>query len=337
MADPSAARRKAIARQIATLLLIAGMIELGAALASAQDWPIRPVRVIIPYGPGGITDVIARLAADRLAKAFGQPFVVENRGGAGGAIGTEAAVRAPRDGYTLYLAGGSPLTIVPQMQKVSYDPLKDLAPVGMLSYNPMAFTVHPDVPVRSLADFVDHAKAHPGQINYSVGGIGSSSQLAPALLASRLQLDMLAVPYQSMPAAISALLAGTVQMFFGNITDVIEQVQSGRFRLLALSSEKRSAAFPNIPTVAETVPGFTMTGWHGLFVPSGTPQPVVQRLSKAIAAMSRDGEFAGILSKLGIETVSDTPDHLANVIQSDIVLYKAALESAGLLRRDTAQ
>ena len=324
-------------RGISALLVIAGMLlAWGAASAGAQDWPSRPVKVIVPYGPGGITDIIARLMVDRWSKAFGQPFVVENRGGAGGAIGTEAAARAPRDGYAIYLAGGSPLTVVPQMRKVAYDPVKDLAPVGMIAYNPMAFTVHPDLPVQSLADFVSYLQARPGQVNYCVGGIGSSSQLAPALLASRLRLDMLAVPYQSMPPAIAALLAGTVQMFFGNITDVIEQVRSKKLRLLALSSEKRSAAFPDIPTVAETVPGFTLIGWHGVFVPSGTPQPVVERLSNAIATMSRDGDLVGTLSKLGIETVSGSPEGLAKVVQSDIVLYKAALEAAGL-RRDAAQ
>jgi tripartite-type tricarboxylate transporter receptor subunit TctC len=312
------------------------LLPSGVAAANAQDWPSRPVKVIVPYGPGGITDIIARLVADRWAKAFGQPFVVENRGGAGGAIGTEAAARSPKDGYTVYLAGGSPLTVVPQMQKVSYDPVKDLAPVGMIAYNPMAFTVHPDLPVHSLADFISYVKARPGQINYCVGGIGSSSQLAPALLASRLGLDMLAVPYQSMPPAIAALLAGTVQMFFGNLTDVIEQVRSKKLRLLALSSEKRSAAFPDIPTIAETVPGFTLVGWHGVFVPSRTPQPIVERFSNAIAAMRRDAEFVGTLGNLGIETVNDTPEALAKVVQSDIVLYKAALEAAGL-RRDAAQ
>jgi tripartite-type tricarboxylate transporter receptor subunit TctC len=323
--------------RFSALLLIAGaVLPWGAAATNAQDWPSRPVKLIIPYGPGGITDVIARLVADRFARAFGQAFVVDNRGGAGGAIGTEAAARAPKDGYTIFLAGGAPLTVVPQMQKVAYDPVKDLAPVGMISYNPMAFTVHPELPVRSLADFVGYVKARPGEINYSVGGVGSSSQLAPALLASRLRLDMLAVPYQSMPPAISALLAGTVQMFFGNITDVIEQVRSNKLRLLALSSEKRSAAFPDIPTVAETVPDFTLIGWHGLFLPSGTPQRVVEQLSNVIAAMSRDAEFVRTLSNVGIETGSGTPDDLAKVIQSDIMLYKAALAAAGLLRKDAA-
>jgi tripartite-type tricarboxylate transporter receptor subunit TctC len=223
------------------------------------------------------------------------------------------------------------------MQKVAYDPVKDLSPVGMIAKNPMAFTVHPDLPVRSLREFIDYVKARPGQINYSVGGIGSSSHLAPALLAAREGLDMLAVPYQSMPPAVSALLTGTVQMFFGNITDAIEQIRSGKVRLLAVSGEKRSAAFPDVPTVAETLPGFTMIGWHGVFVPAGTPKPVVGRLSNAIAAVASDPGFAKILGNVGIDAVAGTPDELAQALQSDIALYKSALTAAGILRQDVAR
>jgi len=313
------------------------VLLLGGVPSQAQDWPSRPVKVIIPYGPGGITDVITRLVADRFAKALGQPFVVDNRGGAGGAIGTDAAARAPKDGYTIYLAGGAPLTVVPQIQKVAYDPVKDLAPVGMITNNPMAFTVHPDVPARSLREFIDYVRAHPGKINYSVGGNGSSSQLAPALLAAREQLKMVAVPYQSMPPAVSALLSGTVQMFFGNISDSIEQVRSGNVRLLALSSEKRSPQFPDVPTVAETVPGFSMIGWHGVFAPAGTPTPIIDRLSRTLETLSRDAEYVKILGSVGIDAIYLGPDGLAQAVQSDIVLYKAALEAAGVLRQGAAK
>src|SRR5215468_5795849 len=334
MADALTASERTKVRLLALLFAAGAVLALSTVVSRAQDWPSHPVKIIVPYGPGGITDVITRLVADRLSKSFGQPFVLDNRGGAGGAIGTEFAARAPKDGYWIHIAGGAPLTVVPQMQKVSYDPVKDLAPVGMITRNPMTFTVHPDLPVRSLREFIDYVKAHPGQVNYSVGGIGSSSQLAPALLAARENLDMLAVPYQSMPPAVSALLAGTVQMFFGNITDAIEQIRSGKFRLLAVSGEKRSAAFPDVPTVAETLPGFTMIGWHGVFAPAGTPKPIIDQLSGAIAATARDPEFIKILGNLGIDAVGGTPDELAQAIQSDIALYKSALTAAGLLRQD---
>jgi tripartite-type tricarboxylate transporter receptor subunit TctC len=331
---PPVTRRKMMARLLALGLISGPLLTLGTVALPAQDWPNRPVKMIIPYGPGGITDVIARLVADRFARAFGQPFVVDNRGGAGGALGTEAAARAPRDGYTLYLAGGAPLTVVPQIQKVSYDPVRDLAPVGIITNNAMAFTVHPDLPARTLREFIDYVRAHPGKINYSVGGNGSSSQLAPALLAARERLEMVAVPYQSMPPAVSALLSGTVQMFFGNISDSIEQIRAGKFRLLALSSEKRSAQFPDVPTVAETVPGFSMIGWHGVFAPAGTPRQIIERLSGTLRDLGRDAEYVRILGNVGIDTVSGSPEDLAQAVQEDIMLYKAAIEAAGLLRKD---
>src|SRR5262249_47625816 len=260
MADASTAREGTKVQLLALLFAAGTVLAWSTVVSRAQDWPSHPVKIIVPYGPGGVTDVITRLVADRLSKTFGQPFVLDNRGGAGGAIGTEFAARAPKDGYWIYIAGGSPLTVVPLMQKVSYDPVKDLTPVGMITKNPMTFTVHPDLPSHSLREFIDYVKARPGKINYSVGGIGSSSHLAPALLAAREGLDMIAVPYQSMPPAVSALLAGTVQMFFGNITDAIEHIRSGKFRLLAVSSVERSAAFPDVPAVAEILPGFTMIG-----------------------------------------------------------------------------
>src|SRR5262249_39396767 len=302
MADASTAREGTKVQLLALLFAAGTVLAWSTVVSRAQDWPSHPVKIIVPYGPGGVTDVITRLVADRLSKTFGQPFVLDNRGGAGGAIGTEFAARAPKDGYSIYIAGGAPLTVVPQMQKVAYDPVKDLAPVGMITRNPMAFTVHPDLPVRSLRAFIDYVRAHPGRLEYSVGGVGSSSHLAPALLAAREHLDMLAVPYQSMPPAVSALLAGTVQMFFGNVTDSIEQIRSGKVRLLAVSGEQRSAAFPGVPTVAETLPGFTMIGWHGVFVPAGTPQPIVERLSGALAALARAGQFIPIPGNLRLHT-----------------------------------
>src|SRR5271170_1813513 len=323
-------------RRTIFIVAIGAILSACPVAARAQDWPSHPVKVIVPYGPGGITDVIARLVADRLSKELDQAFVIENRGGAGGAIGTEVAARAPKDGYTIYIAGGAPLTIVPQMQKLTFDPTTDLAPVGMIAINGMAFTVHPDLPVRSLGDFVAYVHAHPGEINYSVGGIGTLSHLAPSLLAAREGLKMVAVPYQSMPPTITALLTKTVDMFFGNISDVIEPIRSGKVRLLAISTAKRSPQFPDVPTVAETVPGFTMTGWHGVFVPSGTPQPIIDRLSATLATISREPELTRILGNLGIDTTYATPGELAQAIKDDTAVFKAALDAAGLLRKEAA-
>ena len=239
-------------------VLICAAFSFGSA--TAQDWPTHPVKIVVPNGPGGVSDTLARLTSARLAKMFGQPFVIDNRGGAGGIIGTEFAARSPNDGYTLYFGGGAQFTVNPLTKKLTFDPLKDLTPISMVSINGMALVVHPDLPVRSVREFIDYVKANPGKVNYGVAGLGQSSHLAPSAFAAREGLDMVVVPYQSTPPALMGLVSGTVQVFFGNISDVMELVQSGKGRMLALSTEKRVPRFPDIPTVSETVPGFVMTG-----------------------------------------------------------------------------
>ena len=301
--------------------------------ARAQDWPQRPVKIVVPYGPGGISDVLARITADRLTKAFGQPFVIDNRGGAGGTIGTEYAVRSPHDGYTLYLAGGAQLTVNPLVKSLPYDPLKDLTPISMISINGMALTVHPGLPAHSVREFIDYVRANPGKVNYASAGLGQHSHLTPAAFAMREGLDMVVVPYQSTPSALVGLLSGQAQVFFGNVSDVLELTQSSKARMLALSTEKRSAQFPDIPTVAETVPGFVMTGWIGYFAPAGTPRPVIERLARAIIAICREPERVQVMAKVGIEAVGNAPDEFAAMIEADLPVMRSAVEAAGLLRK----
>jgi tripartite-type tricarboxylate transporter receptor subunit TctC len=318
-------------RVIAAFGLFCAALAAGAAFA--QDWPQRPVKIVVPYGPGGISDVLARMTADRLTKAFGQPFVIDNRGGAGGTIGTEFAARSPHDGYTLYLAGGAQLTVNPLVKNLPYDPLKDFTPISMIGINGMALTVHPGLPVRSVREFIDYARANPGKINYASAGLGQHSHLTPAAFAVREGLDMVVVPYQSTPAALVGLVSGQAQVFFGNVSDVLELAQSGKVSMLALSTEKRSPQFPDIPTVAETVPGFVMTGWTGYFAPAGTPRPIIARLAQAIAAICREPELVHTMATVGIETVGDTPEEFAAAIAVDLPIMRSAVEAAGLLRK----
>jgi tripartite-type tricarboxylate transporter receptor subunit TctC len=318
---------------LAVLFLVIGTFDGNFSTANAQEWPNRPVRVIIPYGPGGISDVAGRITADRLSKMLGQPFVIESRGGAGGAIGTEYAVRSPNDGYTLYFGGGSQFSVVPLMQKLSYDPVKDLMPVSMITLNGMALAVNLDLPVRSTREFIDYARANPGRINYGSNGLGTSSHLVPAAFAARERLDMVAVPYQATPPSILALMTGTVHMFFGNISDVAESVRSNKVRLLAISTDKRIAQFPDTPTISETVPNFVMTAWNGYFAPANTPRPIIDRLSQALAAICRDPEVRKIMSNMGVDAIGGTPEHLAAAIQQDLPVYRAAAEAAGLRRQ----
>jgi tripartite-type tricarboxylate transporter receptor subunit TctC len=316
-----------------TGLLSAAMLVAAASVARAQDWPTRPVKVVVPYGPGGIADTFARMTADRLTKMLGQPFVVESRAGAGGAIGTEYAVRSLPDGYTLYFAGGGQFSVLPLMHKLSYDPLKELAPVSMVTLNGMAFAVNNDLPVRSLAEFIDYARGNPGKINYGATGLGSSSHLAPAAFAASERLDMVVVPYTATPPSIVALMNGTVQLFFGNVSDIIGPAQGGKARLLAFSTAKRLPQFPDIPTVAETVPNFVMTGWNGYFAPAGTPRPIIDRLAQAVAAVCRDPEMIKLMGDLSVDAVGSTPDELAAAIATDLPIYRTAVEAAGLMRK----
>ena len=299
----------------------------------ALDWPTRPVRIIIPYGPGGIADLLVRMTTDRLAKVFGQSFVLENRPGGGGVVGIEYAAHSPNDGYTLAQAGGNQFSVVPLLQKLNYDPLTDLTPISIIAVNGMALAVNVDLPVQSVAQLIAYAKSHPGELNYGTGGVGTSSHLVPAAFAARAGIDMVAVPYQSTPASILALMAGTVQVFFGNIPDIVESVQTGRVRLLALSNARRIPQFPDIPTVAETVPGFVMTAWNGYFAPAGISKHIVERMSQAVAAVCREPEIIKKMEKFSLEPAGSTPDEVAETIRRELPIYEAAVTAAGLRRR----
>jgi len=327
------------ARLALLLAVLAGGVVLATALdtrfstVNAQEWPTHAVRIVVPYGPGGIADVFGRMTADRLSKRFGQPFIIENRAGAGGAIGTEFAARSPGDGYTLYFAGGSQFSVIPLMQALSYDPVKDLVPISMITLNGMALAVHPDLPVRTTREFIDYARAHPGKLNYGTAGLGTSSHLTPAAFAAREGFDMVAVPYQATPPSILALLTGTIQVFFGNVPDILESVRGGKVRLLAFSTEKRLPQFPDTPTASETVPDFVMTAWNGYFAPAGIPRPIIERVSQALADICREPAFAGTASAMGVDAIGSTPEQLAAAIEKDLPVYRAAVKAAGLLRK----
>jgi tripartite-type tricarboxylate transporter receptor subunit TctC len=313
------------------LALLGSVIVPGSAPATAQDWPTRTVKVVAPVGPGGVTDTLARLTADRLAKMFGKPFVVENRAGGGGAIGTEYAARAPNDGYSFYFGGGAQFIITPLIKKLTYDPIKDLTPISMVSLNGMGLVVAPDLPVHSLAEFIAYVKSNPGKVNFGVSGIGQSSHLAPAVMAAREKLDMVMVPYQTVPQAMVGLLSGVIHMYFGNISDVIEFVRTNKVRLLGISTERRTAQFPDTPTISETIPNFVFTSWIGYFAPTGTPRSIIDQVSRAVAEICHDQEIVKLLKNMGIDSIGNTPDEFTAVIQHDMPIARSAVEAAGLL------
>jgi tripartite-type tricarboxylate transporter receptor subunit TctC len=331
-----AASTKSRAGHLCLFAFALGVLGCWPAAADAQgieEWPARPVRVIVPYGSGGVGDLLGRLTTDRLAKVFGQPFVLEMRPGGGGVVGTESVVRSPNDGYTLMIGSGALFSVVPLMQKLNYDPLKDLTPISIVAMNGMALAVNNDLPIHSVTEFIAYAKANPGKLNYGSGGVGTSSHLVPAAFAARTGLEMVAIPYQSTPASIVGVISGDVQVFFGNVPDIVESARGGRVRLLGLSTADRIPQFPDMPTIAETVPGFVMTAWNGYFAPAGTPQSIIQRLSRAVAAICREPEVVTTLTNRSLKPVGNTPEEFFEIIRQELPVYAEAVTAAGLRRK----
>lgn len=313
--------------------LCISLVCFGICLANqaiAQAWPNRTVKIIVPAGPGGVSDLMARYTADRLSKVFGVPFVIENRSGGGGALGTGYAIRSQPDGYTLWFGGGAQFTSAPLIKKLDFDPVKGLVPISMVSINGLGLVVPSTLPVDTLPRFVKYVKERPDEINYGVSGVGQSSHLAAALFASREKLNMVMVPYQSVPPTIIGLLSGQVQMYFGNMIDVVNPVQSGKLKLLAVSSEKRSKQFPDVPAISEFIPNFTFTSWVGYFAPAGTPEEIITKLSKAISKICHEEAVVDKIASVGMTAVGSNPEYVAAAIKKDLPIAKEAVEAAHL-------
>ena len=309
---------------------------LAAVLAAplvvqAQAWPQKPVKVIVPFPPGGVTDAIARITADWLTQRLGQPVVAENRPGASGAIAADLVARAEPDGYTLFSAATPQLAIVPHVQKINYDPLKDFAPVSIVGTNAFALGCNDKTPVRTLGELVDYAKSRPGQLNFGSPGTGSVGHLTMSLFLARAGLKMEGVVYKGGGPAMADLVAGHVNCYFGNYNELIPHAGGGKVRLLATSGDKRARQLPNVPTVAEQgYPGFRTETWNGYVAPAGTPREIVERIAREIAAGCKDATFTGRLDKIGVDPVCSTPEQFAQAIRADLNLWKEAVQAAGV-------
>ena len=309
---------------------LAACLTLCAATVSAQSYPLKPVRVVVPFAAGGNSDRIARAAADSLAKALGQQFLVENRLGAGGAIGTESVAKAAPDGYTLLVGSTGQLAILQNIQKVAYDPLKDLAPISNLGFNSLVLTVHNLLPPRTLHEFVDYVKANPGRVTYASAGNGSLSHFAAAVFAARAGLDMVHVPYKGGVPASNDLLAGTVMVYFGNAPDVVPHAKTGRLAMLAVTSEKRDRDVPDLPPIADMYPGYRTVAWNGLLAPAGTPREIVERLSQEAQKAMKDPQMVERVAQMGITAVGSSAEELAEIVRVDLALYRDAVKAAGI-------
>jgi tripartite-type tricarboxylate transporter receptor subunit TctC len=309
--------------------LLTAAAVAGAGAANAQDWPQRPVRVIGPYAAGGNADVLARLTAQRLSEAFGQQFVVENRVGGNGVIAAEAVARAAPDGYTLMWGVLPPVAIQPTMSKVPYDPIKDFAPISVIGTNPFVLVVNKDIPVKSVKEFIAWVKAQP-KLSYAEGAVGSVTHLAMALFLKRAGLEMTNVSYRGNAPALTDVVAGHVPTMFSNVSDALPQIKAGAIRPLAVSSDKRVPQLPDVPTVAETFPGYSAITWNGLMAPAGTPKPIIDKMAAEIAKACKDPAFIAKLANLGADPLGNTPAEFAALIAADLKTWGEAVAVAGL-------
>jgi tripartite-type tricarboxylate transporter receptor subunit TctC len=297
--------------------------------AAAQSYPERPIRLIVGFPPGGAADILGRIAAQRLTDDLGQQVVVDNRGGAGGLIATEIAAKATADGYTL-LFTSIPHVINPHLyKKVRYDAIRDFTPVVQFVAVPLMMASHPELPVRSVKDLIAYAKANPGKLNYGSGGSGSSSHLAMELFKSMAGIDLNHVPYKGVGPMITDMLGGQVRLTISSAVPLSPQVRAGRLRGLGVTSPKRSLAFPDIPAIAEAVPGYEVINWFGIVAPRGAPAAAVKRVNESLNKAIRSPELVKTLVARTADPVGGTPDDFARVIRADFAKWAKVVKASG--------
>lgn len=289
-------RRTAVTGLAATAALAGGTRP---ARAQATDWPTRPVRVVVPYAPGAGTDVIVRAVAERLSRQTGQQFVVEHKGGAAGALGTEVAAKAPRDGYTILMTPQAPIQLIPHLRKLPYDPMADFVVVGRMGESISGFAAHPSVPARNLVEFIALAKQNPGKYTFATAGVGSVNHLRAETLKLMAGIDLMHVPYKGVGEALPDLLAGNVSSMFD--ANVFSHVKAGRLTLLAVLQDERYTEFPDAGTMKEQgLPDYDVPVWYGAYAPAGVPRPILEKLRTEIATIHTDAEFQARQFALGI-------------------------------------
>ncbi len=307
------------------------ILALVAGVAHAQNWPDKPIKFVVAAPAGSSIDVLARIIGDKLKDRVGQPIVVENRPAAGGTAATDFVAKAPTDGYTMLMSFNGPLAFGPHLYaKLPYDPQKDLVPVIITSSQPNVLAVTASLPVNSVKELVAYARANPGKLNFASVGNGSSSHLTMELLKATAGIDIVHVPFNGSPPAVTATMQGETQMIFAVMQPLQAQIQAGRLRALAVSTKTRFALLPDLPTIAENgFPGFEALAWNGVLVPAGTPGPVVQRLNSEINAILKDASVKSALNAQGFELIGGTPEDFANLIKSESDKWAPVIRKTG--------
>lgn len=308
----------------AVLLAAAG----GVAHAQSASYPSKSIRIVVPFAPQGPNDILARLIGQKLSELWKQQIIVDNRPGGGTVIGTELVARAPADGYTLLMVSTSTAVNATLKKSLPYDTLKDFSPVVRLAASPNVLVSHPALPVPTVGELLKLARAKPGEIAFASGGVGTATHLAGELLCVMGKVKMTHVPYKGAGPATIDLLSGQVQWMFGTILPTLPQIQSGRLRALAVSDTRRVAPLPNVPTVAETLPGFEATSWYGLFAPAGTPLDVIAKLNAQIAKLLSSPEISDQLQRQGAQPVGDSPEAFAAQFKAEVTKWGRVVKTA---------
>jgi tripartite-type tricarboxylate transporter receptor subunit TctC len=306
------------------------LLALVAGTACAQSYPSRAVRLIVPFPPGGSNDIVGRMVGQQLGERLGQSVVIDNRGGAGGTIGTDMAAKAAPDGYTLLLISVAHAFNPAMYRKLPYDPEKAFAPIGMVAAGPVALTVHPSVQAQSVKELIALVKANPGKLNYATAGVGSFQHLASELFKAQAGLDMVHIPYKGGGPAMMDTIAGQAQINMASLIQVIPHAKSGKLRLLATSGTRRSALFPDTPTVAETVPGYDATNWWGLVAPAGTPPQVISRLSSELDVLLKSDETRKRVENEGAEVVRMNGAEFGRFMAEETQKWARVVKQAGI-------
>jgi tripartite-type tricarboxylate transporter receptor subunit TctC len=315
--------------RVALALSLLALHAMASRTVHAQGFPDRPIRLVVPFPAAGAADVLARATGQKLAEAWNQQVVVDNRPGAAAVIGSDLVAKAAPNGYTLLMGATSSHAIGPNINRVPYDPVKDFAPVTMVAFSPFALVVVPTLPVKSVQELIDHAKSRPARLNMGSFGSGSASHLFGELFKAGAAIDMVHVPYKGSPPALIDLIGGQIQVMFDNLSSVLPHVRSGKLRALAITSAKRSRAAPELPPLADTLPGYEAIGWFGVFAPAGTPTRIVSSLNSGFVLALSLPDVRQLLADQGLEAVGNSPEQFAQIIRQDLAKWAKVVKDSG--------
>ena len=317
-------------RQLLVAMFAAALMQ--SIPSHAQSYPSKPIRLIVPFPPGGGNDILARTISQRLTESIGQQVVIDNRGGAGGNIGAETAAHAVADGYTLFLGGVGSHGTNPGLQaKLQYDPVRDFAPITLIAAAPLVVVVHPSLPAKSVNELIQYAEAHANQINFASSGTGSIAHLAPEMFMAMAKIRMTHIPYKGTGPALTDLLGGQVQLMMNSAVSMLPQLRNGKLRAIALTGTHRLAALPELRTIGESgLPGYDVASWYGILAPAKTVRPIVDKLNREIVTIVRSSELREKLARDGAEAVGNSPEEFASYIKREVSRWAVVIREAGI-------